>query len=121
LAAADADDLPARKKLAQLAVARADWAAAARWSLEGLHIQVMDPQLHQWRAEALAAQGNPAAAADEYAAAVELDPEVLTLRLALAKMHILAKQPDQAKTVLEALLKLDPKHQGAQELLETIE
>ncbi len=121
LAAADADDLSARKKLAQLAVARGDWAAAGQWSLEGLRIQVMDPQLHQWRAEALAALGNAAAAADEYAAAVELDPDDLALRLALAKMHIQAKRPDRAKPVLEELLKLDPKHQGAQELLETLE
>jgi tetratricopeptide (TPR) repeat protein len=120
LAAADPDDLPVRKKLAQSAASKGDWAAAARWSLEGLHIQVMDAELHGWRAEALAAQGSASEAAEEYAAAVELDPEQPKLRLALARSLVKAEQPDKAKSALEELLKLDPDYPTARELLESL-
>ena len=120
LAATDADDLPVRKKLAQLAVAKRDWPAAARWSLEGLHIQVVDADLHRYRAEALVEQGDPRAAVDEYEAAVELDPEQLTLRLALAETLVKAGEPAKAKLALEELLKLDISHAAAKQLLEKI-
>ncbi len=120
LAAIDADDFPVRKKLAQLAIAKRDWPAAAQWSLEGLHIQVVDVDLHRYRAEALAGQGDPRTAADEYKAAVELDPEQLTLRLALAETLVKAGEPAKARAALEELLKLDTDHAAAKQLLEAI-
>ena len=120
LAAIDPDDLPVRKKLAQLAVANRDWPAAARWALEGLYIQVVDADLHRYRAEALAGQGDPLAAADEYAAAVELDPEQLALRLKLAETLVKANQPDKARAALEELLKIDTSHAAARQLLESL-
>jgi tetratricopeptide (TPR) repeat protein len=120
LAAIDADDLPVRKKLAQLAVAKRDWPAAARWSLEGLYIQVVDVDLHRYRAEAFLGLANPRAAVDEYEAAVELDPEQLTLRLALAESLVKANEPAKARLALEELLKLDTGHAAARQLLETI-
>ncbi len=120
LAAIDADDLPIRKKLAQMAVAKRDWPAAARWSLEGLYIQVVDVDLHRYRAEALVGLGDPRAAVDEFEAAVELDPEQLTLRLALAETLVKANEPAKARLALEELLKLDTGHAAARQLLETI-
>ncbi len=120
LAEADADDLPVRKKLAQLALAHSDWADAARWALESLHINVMDVELHQWRAEALAAQGAAAGAAEEYAVAVELDPDDSKLRLALAQAYVKANDRAKAKSALEELLKRDPGHVAAAELMETL-
>jgi cellulose synthase operon protein C len=120
LAIAEADDLPIRKKLAQLALAHDDATAAARWALEALQIDVMDVDLHQWRAEALTAQNAHAAAADEYAVAVELDPDALQLRFALAQSCLKAGRSGESKTALEELLKRDPKYSGAAELLESI-
>ncbi|HEV3136897.1 MAG TPA: tetratricopeptide repeat protein [Pirellulales bacterium] len=119
LAAADADDLPVRKKLAHLALAQGDRAAAARWALDTLHIDVMDPDLHRWRAEALGAQ-SAAAAAEEYEVAVELDPDDVKSRFALAQMYVAASQPGPAKHALEELLKRDSKYPGAAELLESL-
>jgi len=121
LAAGEPDDLPVRKKLAQLALAKKDFAAADRWAIEALRIQVMDPELHQLRAQALDQLDKPAAAADEYAATVELDPENLPMRLALARMHLAAGQKAQAKAALDELLAIDPNHPGAKELLEKLE
>jgi cellulose synthase operon protein C len=120
LATADADDLPVRKKLAQLALAQGDSAAAARWALEALQIDVIDPDLHRWRAEALGAQSAWAGAAEEYAVAVELEPDEPKSRYALAQMYLKAGQPGPAKRALEELLKRDSKHPGAAELLESL-
>ncbi len=120
LAATDPDDLPVRRKLTQLALAAEDLPAAERWSLEALHINVVDDGLHQWRAEALGGQGKAGAAAEEYARAVELNPEELKLRLALAKMYVKDNQPAKAKAALDELLKQDPKFPDARELLESL-
>lgn len=120
LAESDADDFPVRKKLAQLAAAAGEHAAAARWALEGLHIDVRDVELHQWRAEALLAQGSANAAAEEYELAILLDPDALKLRLALAEAWLKAGDPMKSKAALAELLMRDPEHTGATKLLETI-
>ncbi len=120
LAEADPDDLPLRKKLAQLAVDRQDWPAAERWTLEGLHIQVQDANLHAWRAQALIAQGQAADGAQEYAAAVELSPDDSQLRLDHAKALVASGQKPAAKTALEELLKRAGDHPAAQELLDSL-
>jgi predicted Zn-dependent protease len=120
LAQTDADDFPIRKKLAQLALAAGDLAAVDRWTREALHIDVRDAEVHAWRGEALAGAGSPAAAAEEYAVAVELDPQQPKLRLALAQMYLKAQQPDRAKAAVTELLKRDPDNQAANELLEAI-
>ncbi len=120
LAAADADDFPVRKKLAQLYLAENDPPTAARWALEALHINVMDVETHQFRAEALAAQGRTVGAAEEYATAVELEPDDASLRVALAETYLKAKDPGKAKTVLEELLKRDAEQPRAKELLESL-
>jgi tetratricopeptide (TPR) repeat protein len=120
LATTDADDLPVRKKLAQLYLAQGDSVAAARWALEALHINVMDVEIHQLRAESLAAQGMLSAAAEEYEAAVELDSDEPQLRLALAETYVKAKEPAKAKAALEELLKRNPDQPRAKELLESL-
>jgi tetratricopeptide (TPR) repeat protein len=120
LAETDPDDLPVRKKLAQLAVAAEDWPAAARWSLEGLHIQVLDADLHAWRGRALEAQGDAAAAAGEYAVAVELEPDDPKRQLALAGALVKANRPAEAKAALKKLLEREPNHTAAKEMLERL-
>jgi len=120
LAEADPDDLTVRKKLAELARRAGDHPGVERWTQEALHIDVRDVEIHSWRAEALAARGAAAAAAKEYAVAVELDPELPALRLAQAQMHLQASQPDKARAVLKELLEHEPNDRAAAELLEKI-
>jgi tetratricopeptide (TPR) repeat protein len=120
LAESDPDDLTVRKKLAQLAVAANNWPAADRWATEALHIQVIDPELHAWRAESLASQGNAAAAADEFATAIELDPDQPKWRLSLAAALVKSDRRAEAKTALEELLKREPDNADAKKLLETL-
>jgi Tfp pilus assembly protein PilF len=109
-----------RKKLAQLALAQGDAPAAARWALDALHISVVDPELHAWRAEALGIQGQASQAAHEYAMAIEIEPDDPKLRLSLAQMYVKANEPAKAKTALEELLKRDPDQADAAELLEKL-
>lgn len=121
LAESDPDDLPLRKKLAQLAIERQDLPAAERWTREGLHIQVLDANLHAWRGAALAGLGQNAEAADEFAVAVELSPDQPELRVSQAQALIAADRKTEARTILEALLKRDADHQSAAKLLKTLE
>jgi predicted Zn-dependent protease len=120
LAARDPDDFAVRKKLAQLAAASNQSDAVLRWTLEALHIDVRDPAIHQWRAEALVASNSPKDAADEYERAAILSPDDLALRLALAQACVKAAQPERAKAALEKLLKHDADYPGARQLLESL-
>jgi tetratricopeptide (TPR) repeat protein len=121
LAGLDPDDLPIRKKLAQLALARSDAAAAERWALEGLRIQVLDPELHALRGKAHSQLGNHAAAIEEYEAVFELETDEPELRLALAKEYSAAGKRAEAKAALEKLREQNPQFPGARELLDKIE
>ncbi len=120
LAESDPDDLPLRKKLAQLAIERQDLPAAERWTREGLHIQVLDANLHAWRGAALAGLERNAEAADEFAVAVELSPDEPALRVSHAEALIAAERTAEARTVLEELLKRDADNPSAAKLLKSL-
>jgi predicted Zn-dependent protease len=121
LAEADPDDLALRKKLAQLAIEQEDFAAADRWTLEGLHIQVLDANLHAWRAMALGSLEQPEAAAEEFAVAVELSPDEPQLRISHAEALIAADRRAEARAVLKELLKRDAGNESATKLLKSLE
>ena len=120
LAEADHDDLAIRKKLVQMAVDAKDYAAAERWAIEGIDIDVMDATLHRVVAEAAAKRHNYTKAVEEYETAVELKPDDSKLQLALAKTFIAAKEPANARKVLQRLLKRTPDNPGVKKLLESI-
>jgi tetratricopeptide (TPR) repeat protein len=115
------DDLPSRKKLAELALERREAAVARRWATEALNIQVEDADVHRLLALALVDLDELERAIEEFEAAIELNPAHLPQRLALADALIQAKQPAKAKKVLQELLKRDPKFPGADTLLESLE
>ena len=120
LATAEPDDFIVRKKLAQLTLARDDFAATARWAEQANQIDVMDAEVHRLWADALARQDEPMAAAGEYEAVLRIggaDPEV---RLALARAYQAAHQPAKAQAALTELLKRSPDHAEAKQLLEQL-
>lgn len=121
LAAADGDDLPARKKLAELALGRRDYDAAARWAGDALLIDVKDAESHRALADAESNRRNYTAAVAHYETAIELDPDAPQARLALADACVQAGQTEKAREALRALLKRTPDYPGAPELLESIE
>jgi tetratricopeptide (TPR) repeat protein len=75
LAMADADDLPIRKKLAQMALDAGDFEEARRWAVDSLHCDVEDASAHRMLAAALEGLKLPAKAVEEYEVAVKLDPD----------------------------------------------
>jgi predicted Zn-dependent protease len=73
LVAQDADEFAMRKKLAQLAIEKEDFAAAQRWAQQALQINVMDADVHRMLAQALKANGKPEEAQQEETTANELE------------------------------------------------
>jgi tetratricopeptide (TPR) repeat protein len=120
LAECDAEDVTVRKKLAELALADEDFAAVEKWTVSGIHINVLDVDLHAWRAQAAMKRHEPALAIDEYSAGIEIDPENNALRFALAEACRDAGRRDQARQTLDELLRRDPKFPGAEALLESL-
>jgi len=121
LAEADGDNLAVRKKLAEMALARRDYAAAANWANQAIHINVLDVDMHRIFAEALVNRHNYLRAIEEFEVAVELQPEQPYLRFALADAYVQAKQPAKAKAALETLLQTAPDYPGAQLMLKTLQ
>ena len=120
LAQADGDDLPSRKKLAELSLARHDTAAAVKWACQAMEINIADAEVHRLLAAALVEQGEYEPAIEEFETAIELNPSHLQQRFALADACVQAKQPAKARKVLEALLKREPKYPGADVLLKSL-
>jgi Flp pilus assembly protein TadD len=120
LAEADPDDLVTRKKLAEMALARGDFAAAALWANRALEIDVTDGDVHRVFAEALVGRHNFREAIPEFQAAIQLNGEDAPLRMGLARAHLKAGQPAEARQVLEDLLRLAPGHLEAGALLEEL-
>ena len=65
------DDLPSRKKLAELALERREPAVARRWATEALEIQVEDAEAHRLLAAALVELNELDGAIEEFEAAIE--------------------------------------------------
>jgi len=117
----DTESVAFRTKLAQLAMDRQDYERAEHWAMEALYIHVKDARLHALRAEALAAMTRHSHAAKEYTYALQLRPDQLAWRLALAKTHIDAGNQREARLELKTILNVSPNDPGAKELLKSIE
>jgi predicted Zn-dependent protease len=121
LADRDADDLPMRKKLAQLALRAKNFAAAAHWATQALYIDVKDVETHRMLGEALVGEKKFPEAVAEYEAAVRLEPTARGLQLALADACFRASRKDRARELVRAILKDDAAFPGAKELQEQME
>ena len=121
LAEMDADNFTVRKKLAKLALDAKDFEGAVRWSREAIYVNVLDPEVHDWYGQALVALDLHAMAVREYEVASELNPDSAEYVYALAQAARDAKQPDKAKAAAEQVLKLDPNHEAAQQLLKELD
>jgi tetratricopeptide (TPR) repeat protein len=121
LAQADMDDLVDRKKLAELALGRKDYAAAEKAAREALEIDVRDAELHVALAESWHGRHNNDRAIEEWEIAVELAPEKPQPRFDLANAYFEVGESAKAKEMLEKLLKISPDFSKAEELLKKIE
>ena len=120
MAVADADDLLLRKKLAELAVGKKDFTAAARWANQALQIDVMDATMHATLAGALLELDQPTEAEQEFRVALELEAKNSAWRVELARAQAARGEPATAKQTLQELLRSEPNHSAAQELLNSL-
>jgi thioredoxin-like negative regulator of GroEL len=121
LAESDPDDFKIHMELAELAVNRGDFEAAARWALDAIHIDVTSPNAHATRARALSQIKRHLDSIEEYETAIRLEPKNLEWRFALVKACVAAGRKDRARQVLAELLQHDAKYPGAQDLLDRLE
>jgi len=120
LAAHDSDNLGMRMELAQMALDRSDYAAAARWAGEAIDIAVVNAEAHALLGRAETGLGRGDDAADEFEVAVRLKPDDGALAMELAEACVKAKRTERARAVLEELLHRDPENAEARGLLETL-
>ena len=117
LAAMDADDLKARKKLAELAVAAKDWERAEHWAFETLYVDVSDRQAHGYLADAALALGKFELAIDECRILLAKNPVDVATSMKLAEAYLGAGRKELARPLLEAVPENDPNHERARRLL----
>ncbi len=106
------DDLPSRKKLAELALERREPAVARRWATEALEIQVEDAAAHRLLAAALVELNELDRAIEEFETAIELNPNNLQQRFALADALVQARNRAKAREVLRRIAPPRPQIPG---------
>jgi cellulose synthase operon protein C len=116
----DPDDFETRAELMRLAVDRNDEAAAGRWALEAMQIDVRYAPAHAALARAEAAAGRRDSAIGEYEAAVMLAPDKHEWRVALAREYAAAGRKDRARAAVDLVLQKDAQFPGAKELRESL-
>lgn len=115
----EADELTVRQTLAKRHLAAGDYDKARKWALECLYIQVYDPNAHVVLADALTGLKKYEEALEEYQTAIELRvkrPDAVRVKTATV-LDALGKR-DEARAVLDSILKRDPKQPEAKQLLE---
>jgi cellulose synthase operon protein C len=122
IASFDADNIDVRKALAERYLAQGDAAAAEKWASDCLHINVYDPAVHVVLADAQSAGKKYAEAIAEYQTALELKAKRPDdVRVKLAKAQIGLDRRDDARAILDGILKADPDHPEAKALRQELE
>ncbi len=116
----ESDNVAVRKKLAQMSLDEGDAAAAEKFAMQALHIDVLDAEIHRILGEALNEQKNWDKAIREFEVALELKPADATLEIGLAKSLLGHRQSAAARDVLQKLLQREPAHAEAEKLLKSI-
>jgi predicted Zn-dependent protease len=114
------DDASITAKLADLALARHDLAAAERWSKATLQIDLRHAAAHACQAQVLAAAGKEDVALQEWEAAVELDGKRPEWQLELARALIKSGDKDRAQGILEKLVETSPALPGLVEVAQEL-
>lgn len=121
LANADFDNLPFRRKLAQLARDKGDHRQAARWAREATHIDTNDAEMHRIVGHASLELDDPRQAVTAFELAKLLDPQDLEGPIGLVRAYQAVGQTDRARVEYKDLERLAPDDDRVKELQSTIE
>jgi predicted Zn-dependent protease len=110
------DNVPARKKLAELALAAKDYAAAAQYARDGIYADVQDGASHAALASALAGLGKHEPAVEEFETALRLDDSQADWQAGLARSLVALGKLDEARIAIGRLQELDAKHPALESL-----
>jgi tetratricopeptide (TPR) repeat protein len=117
----DPDDAGVRKKLADLALAKADYAAAVKYGRMAIHIDVLDADIHRILGESYRGLKNYPRSIKEFDVAIRLKPADDALEVGLAKTHLAAGNKQEARLHLKSVLQRNPDHVDAKTLLESLD
>jgi tetratricopeptide (TPR) repeat protein len=117
----DPDNAGVRKKLAELALAKDDYAAAVKYGRMAIHIDVLDAGIHRILGESYRGLKNYQRSIKEFDVAIRLKPADDALEIGLAKTHLAAGHKKDARSLLKVVLKRNPGRVDAKKLLESLE
>ena len=117
----DGDDAVARRKLADLALQRKDYAEALRFGRMALEIDVFNPAVHRDVARAYAGLKKTGKAVGEMAVACRLKPDDVKLRLEHARLLDRAGRRDDAVAQVKIALEHSADDLEARKLLDALE
>ena len=119
----EADNVAFREKLAELEFTAENHESAARYAQMALHIDVTSVTAHRLLADAYRELVRHPEAVEEYNVALSLDSRRQRAELlwGLALTHKAAGDPERARSAIEKLLAIDPDHEEAKKLLESLD
>jgi tetratricopeptide (TPR) repeat protein len=120
LAHMDADSASVRRRLAELALDRNDYAEAIKYGQAALYVDVMDARTHRMLGDAHTGLKEHAKALREFEVALQITPRDTQIELKLVKSLRANGKTDEAKTRLQQLVEKNPEFRAAKELLESL-
>ncbi len=114
----EADDPAPRKALAELALSEGNFESALKFAKLALHIDVLDAEIHRELAEACYGLKDNKRAIDEFEIALDLKPKDIDIQLGLAETYWAAERQQDARKILEEVLKKDSENERAASLRE---
>ena len=116
----EADDPAPRKALAEMALADGNFADAYKYAKLTLHIDVLDADVHCLLGESLRGLNRLPQSIIELETALELKPKDSDLQLNLAETLLSSDRKDDARKLVDEVLKQKPDHEAAQKLSEKL-
>lgn len=116
LVSLEADDPAPRKTLAELFLTEKNYAEAFKYAKLALHIDVLDAEIHRQLADASRELNDTKRAIDEYETALELKPKDVASQLGLAETYLAVDRKDDAKKLVDEVLKRDADDERAKAL-----
>ena len=116
----EADDPAPRKSLSEMALAEGNFDESFKYAKLTLHIDVLDADVHRLLGESLRGLKQYPRAIAEFETALELKPKDPDLQIHLAETFLLSDRKDDAKKLVDEVLKQKPEHEAAKKLREKL-